>query len=63
MNDKEKLAARLAPLEGIELSRADLAHVTEEIKDIERVVLELEEFAGDVPWMSQQVQPGTKVGS
>lgn len=61
MNDKEKLAARLASLDGIELSAADIEHISEEIKDIERVVAELEEFARDVPWMSQQTQPaGTK---
>ena len=61
MNDREKVAARLAPLDGIELSAADIEHVTEEIQDIERVVAELEEFAHDIPWMSQQIQPaGTK---
>ena len=61
MNEKEKLAARLAPLDGIDLSAADIDHITEEVKDIERVVAELEEFARDVPWVSQQIQPsGTK---
>ena len=61
MNEKERIAARLAPLEGIGLSDADLTYITEEVKDIERVVAELEDFARDVPWMSQQIQPfGTK---
>ena len=61
MNEKEKLAARLAPLDGIDLSAADIDHITEEVKDIERVVAELDEFARDVPWVSQQIQPsGTK---
>lgn len=57
MNDKERAAARLAPLDGIDLSAADIEYVMEEIKDIERVAAELEEFAGDIPWMSQQAQP------
>ena len=61
MNEKERLAARLAPLDGIDLSAADIDHITEEVKDIQRVVAELEEFARDVPWVSQQIQPsGTK---
>ena len=61
MNEKEKLAARLAPLDGIDLSATDIDHITEEVKDIERVVAELEEFARDVPWVSQPIQPsGTK---
>jgi hypothetical protein len=64
MNEKERIAARLAPLDDIGLSSADIEHVMEEVKDIERVVAELEEFARDVPWMSQQTQPSPpKAGS
>lgn len=64
MNEKQRIAARLASLDGIGLSSADIEHVMEEVRDIERVVAELEEFARDVPWVSQQTQPsGAKAGS
>ena len=64
MNEKERIAARLAPLEGVDLSAADIEHVMGEIEDIDRVVAELEEFARDIPWISQQTQPsGSKAGS
>ena len=60
MNEKEKIAARLAPLDGIELSADDIAYVADEIKDFERVVAELEEFARDIPWIAHQTHPAGK---
>lgn len=57
MNEKDKMNHRLALLDGIELSPADIEFVVAEIRDIERVVAELEKFSGDTPWMSQQIQP------
>jgi hypothetical protein len=60
MNDQKKLAHRLALLDGVELSPDDLKFISAEIEDIERVVAELEEFAQDTPWISQQTQPAGK---
>jgi aldehyde:ferredoxin oxidoreductase len=61
MNDTDKIAHRLALLEGVNLSKADLGFIANEIEDLERVVAELEEFGQVTPWISQQVQPpGTK---
>jgi hypothetical protein len=60
MNEREKLAHRLALLDGVELSADDLKFISAEIEDIERVVAELEEFAQDTPWISQQTQPAGK---
>lgn len=60
MNDKDKIAHRLALLEGVEFSPADLESITAEIEDLERVVAELEEFAQGTPWISQQAQPADK---
>jgi aldehyde:ferredoxin oxidoreductase len=58
----DKLAQRLALLEGVDLSEADLESIAAEIEDLERVTAELEEFAQATPWVSQQVQPmGKKV--
>jgi hypothetical protein len=62
MNEKDKVAQRLTLLDGTALSPADIEFVSAEIKDLERVVAELEEFARDTPWISQQIQPpGKKV--
>ena len=58
--DKEKLAQRLALLEGVNLSPADLEWITREVEDLERVVAELEEFGQGTPWMDLQVQPSFK---
>jgi hypothetical protein len=60
MTDKDKVAHRLALLEGAEFSSADLEAIVTEIVDIDRVVAELEEFAQDTPWISQQAQPAGK---
>ena len=53
---KDKVAQRLALLEGISLSPADLEWIASEIQDFERVVAELEEFSRDTPWTAMQVQ-------
>ena len=60
MKDSDKVAQRLALLEGVDLSKADLESIAVEIKDFERVVAELEEFGQDTPWISLQVQPPGK---
>jgi Asp-tRNA(Asn)/Glu-tRNA(Gln) amidotransferase C subunit len=62
MKDTDKVAQRLALLEGINLSKADLESIATEIEDLERVMVELEEFGQDTPWISLQAQPpGKKV--
>ena len=60
MNDTDKIAQRLALLDGVNLSTADIEFIVTEIKDFERVVAELEEFGQSTPWISQQVQPPGK---
>jgi hypothetical protein len=60
MTDKDKFAHRLALLEGVNFSPADLEAIVAEIEDLERVVSELEEFSQDTPWITQQVQPADK---
>ena len=61
MKDTDKVAQRLALLEGINLSKADLEFIANEIEDLERVVAELEDFSQGTPWISMQVQrPGKK---
>ncbi|HVO92966.1 MAG TPA: hypothetical protein VMT22_09015 [Terriglobales bacterium] len=57
MTDHDKFAHRLALLGGVEFSPADLEAITNEIVDIERIVVELEEFSRDIPWISLQAQP------
>ena len=60
--DKEKLAQRLALLNGINLSPADLEWIAGEVEDLDRVLAELEEFSQGTPWISLQAQPhGKKV--
>lgn len=58
MNDE--LAHRLALLQGVEFSPADLQAIAHEITDNLRVVAELEAFAQDTPWISHQAQPAGK---
>jgi hypothetical protein len=60
MKDTDRVAHRLALIEGVSLSKADLQFITNEIEELERVVAELEEFGQDTPWISQQVQPPGK---
>jgi hypothetical protein len=57
---KDRIAQRLALLEGISLSPADLEWIASEIEDLERVVAELEEFGQGTPWTALQVQPPDK---
>jgi hypothetical protein len=62
MNDREKIAHRLALLQGVNLSPTDLESIAAEIADLDRIVTELEAFGQDTPWISQQTQPlGKKV--
>ena len=62
MNATDKIAARLALLEGVNISPADLETIAYEIEDNQRIVDELEAFAQGTPWISLQVQPpGKKV--
>ncbi|HSK31772.1 MAG TPA: hypothetical protein VLA17_17565 [Candidatus Limnocylindria bacterium] len=58
MNDR--IARRLALLEGIDLSPADIEYIASEIEDFERVVAELGEFSQGCPWISLQAQPGDR---
>ena len=60
MKENDKVAHRLALLEGVSLSTADLESIASEIEDLERVVTELEEFGQGIPWISLQVQPPGK---
>ena len=60
MNDTDKIAHRLALIEGVSLSQADLESIANEIEDLERVMAELEEFGQDTPWISMQVQSPSK---
>jgi hypothetical protein len=60
MNDKDKIAHRLALLEGVNFSPADLDSIVAEIADLERIVAELEEFSHRAPWISLQTQPADK---
>jgi hypothetical protein len=57
---KDKVAHRLALLEGVSLSPAELEAIVKEIEDNERVVAELEEFGRDTRWISLQTQPAGK---
>ena len=57
MADQDKLAQRLALLEGVNFSPADLEAITKEIDDNQRVVAELEEFSNGTAWISHQAQP------
>jgi hypothetical protein len=60
MKDTNKVAHRLALLEGVSLSPADLESIATEIEDLERVVAELEDFSQGTPWIALQVQPADK---
>jgi hypothetical protein len=64
MNSKIDLAHRLAMLEGVEFSAADIDAIGAEVEDLQRVIAELDEFGQPTPWVSQQIQPaGEKAGS
>jgi len=53
----ERVARRLALLEGVSLSQADLESIVAEFEDFDRALRELEAFAEGVPWPSLPVQP------
>jgi len=62
MKNSDKIAHRLALLEGVSFSPEDLESIVKEIEDNERIVAELEEFSHGTPWISLQAQPqGEKV--
>ena len=58
MKPTDKIAHRLALLDGVDLSQDYLDAIVTEIEDLDRIVAELEEFAQGTPWVSQQSQPG-----
>jgi polyhydroxyalkanoate synthesis regulator phasin len=60
MNDKDKMAQRLALLEAVEFSQTDIESIIAEVEDLERVVAELQEFAQGTPWISLQAQPADR---
>ena len=60
MKDTDRVARRLALLDGISLSPSDLEWIASEVEDLDRVVAELEEFSQGTPWMDLQVQPADK---
>jgi hypothetical protein len=57
MKDTDKIAHRLALLEGVSFSPEDLESIVKEIEDNERIVAELEEFSHGTRWISLQAQP------
>jgi hypothetical protein len=59
MKPTDKVAHRLALLDGVNLSQTYLDALVTEIEDLDRIVAELEEFAQGTPWVSQQLQPAT----
>jgi hypothetical protein len=59
LKSTDKVARRLALLDGVDLSQAYLDAIVAEIEDLDRIVAELEEFAEGTPWVSQQLQPAT----
>ena len=56
----DKVAHRLALLEGMNLSAADLELIAAEIEDFERIVAELEEFGQGTPWIATQAHAAGK---
>jgi hypothetical protein len=57
VNVTDKIAARLTLLEGVNISHADREMIVSEIEENERIIAELEEFAGETPWLSLHIQP------
>jgi hypothetical protein len=55
--NEDDIAHRLALLEGVNFSPADLEAIAHEIVDNQRVAAELEEFSKDTAWISHQAQP------
>ena len=60
MNEREKIAHRLALLEGVNLSPADLEAFVSEIEDLDRVVAELETFGQTPPGSRSKCNPEVK---
>ena len=60
MKNTDRVAHRLALLEGMSFSPADLESIAAEIEDLEGIVAELEEFSQGTPWIAAQVQPADK---
>jgi hypothetical protein len=58
MEKPDKVGQRLALLEGVNFSSADLELIAADIADLERIVAELEEFSQGTPWIAVQTQPG-----
>ena len=59
MKPTDKIAHRLALLDGVDLSQAYLDAIAAEIEDLDRIGAELEDFARGTPWVSQQLQRAT----
>ncbi len=57
MAESDNITNRLALLEGVAFSPADLGAIAREIEENQRVVAELEEFSKDTLWISHQAQP------
>ncbi|MGH7927882.1 MAG: hypothetical protein ACREQV_08825 [Candidatus Binatia bacterium] len=60
MKNPDEVARRLALLQGVEISPADLESIAKEIEDNLRIVAELEEFSQGIGWTALQVQPSTR---
>jgi hypothetical protein len=58
----DKVTHRLALLDGVDFSDADLESIAAEIEDLERIVAELEKFGEATPWISLQTQPSSPKG-
>lgn len=52
-----RISRRLALLEGLRLTHADLEIIVTELEDYERALQELETFAEGTSWPSLPVQP------
>ncbi len=64
MKVADRVAHRLALLEGVDFSEADLESIAADVEDLERIVAELERFGEATPWIFLQAQPsGQKVRS
>ena len=62
MKVANKIAHRMALLEGVDFSEADLELIAADVENLQRIVAELEQFGEATPWLSLQAQPsGPKV--
>lgn len=60
MKDLDQVAQRLALLDGVSFSTADIEFIGAEIEELARILAELEEFAQGSPWISLPAQPPDK---